>query len=77
MQKLKNKIISSKTFQEISNLNKAMSLCFYELIGDANQINSDLSKYESISSERIREVARMLFSENNCNVLYYKSSQHA
>ncbi len=77
LQKLKNKIIASKTFQEISNLNKAMSLCFYELIGDADNINSDLSKYESISSERIKKVAKVLFSENNCNVLYYKSSQHA
>ena len=77
LQKLKNKIYSSTSFQEISLLNKAMGLCFYELLGDAHGINSEINKYEEIDKYRVRKVSRLFLTEENCNVLYYKSKQHA
>ena len=42
LQKLKNKIYSTTTFQEMSLLNKSMGLCFYELLGDASEINNEI-----------------------------------
>jgi len=77
LKKLKNKIYSSTTFQEMSLLNKAMGLCFYELLGDANDINSEINKYKIIDQKRVREVSGSILTEENCNVLYYKSIQNA
>ena len=73
LQKIKNKIQSSLTFQEISNLNKAMSLGYYELFDSANAINDEFSKYNAIDSPSIKRVAKRIFAENNSNVLYYQS----
>jgi len=77
LQKLKNKIYSTTTFQEMSLLNKSMGLCFNELLGDANEINNEINKYKIIDQVRVNEVARSILKEENCNVLYYKSTQHA
>ena len=77
LQKLKNKIYSTTTFQEMSLLNKSMGLCFYELLGDAAEINNEIKKYDTIDHVKVKEVANSIFNEENCNVLYYKSNQNA
>jgi zinc protease len=77
LQKLKNKIYSTTTFQEMSLLNKSMGLCFYELLGDAVEINNEIKKYDTIDHVKVKEVANSIFNEENCNVLYYKSNQNA
>ena len=77
LQKLKNKIYSTTTFQEMSLLNKSMGLCFYELLGDAVEINNEIKKYDTIDHLKVKEVANSIFNEENCNVLYYKSNQNA
>ena len=53
LQKNKNKIKSSLTFQEMSNLNKAMSLAYYELFDSSSEINNEFLKYENVSSSDI------------------------
>ncbi|MDB4710695.1 insulinase family protein [Flavobacteriales bacterium] len=77
LQKNKNKIKSSLTFQEMSNLNKAMSLAYYELFDSSSEINNEFLKYENVSSSDIKRVASKLFSEKNSNILYYKSIKDA
>lgn len=77
LQKNKNKIKSSLTFQEMSNLNKAMSLAYYELFDSSSQINNEFIKYENVSSSDINRVAAKLFSKKNSNILYYKSIKDA
>ena len=77
LQKNKNKIKSSLTFQEMSNLNKAMSLAYYELFDSSSGINNEFLKYENVSSSDIKRVASKLFSEKNSNILYYKSIKDA
>ena len=77
LQKNKNKIKSSLTFQEISSLNKAMSLGYYELFDNADSINNEFIKYREINSLDIKRVAEKLFAEKNSNILFYKAKNDA
>ncbi len=61
----------------MSNLNKAMSLAYYELFDSSSEINNEFIKYENVSSSDIKRVAAKLFSEKNSNILYYKSIKDA
>lgn len=73
---VKNKIESTTVFSEISVLNKAMALGFYELLGNANMINQEEEKYHQITAEDIQKEAQTLFEETNCSVLFYKSKKN-
>ncbi|MCT4581621.1 MAG: insulinase family protein [Flavobacteriales bacterium] len=73
---VKNKIESTTIFSEMSVLNKAMGLGFYELLGDANMINFEEEKYHQVTADAILEEAKTLFLETNCSVLFYKSKNN-
>lgn len=73
LQKVKNKIESSLTFSEVNILTKAMNLAYYELLGDANNINREVEKYEAVTIEDIQKIARELFRLENESTLYYLS----
>ncbi len=73
LQKVKNKLESTKLFSEMSALNKAMNLCFFELLGDAEMINHELEKYALVSPRRIQEISKRLFRKENCSTLFYLS----
>ncbi len=75
LEKVQNKFESNFTFEETSVLNKAMNLSFYELLGDAKNINLEVERYRSVTPESIRTVAQQILTENNCSTLYYKSKQ--
>lgn len=71
LQKVINKVEANVVFSEISYLNKAMNLAAFELLGDANLINKQVSLYRAISEEDINATANKLFQRNNCSTLYY------
>ncbi len=73
LQKVKNKLESTKLFSEMSALNKAMNLCFFELLGDANLVNKEMEKYGNVNPEQIRRVAKELLRKDNCSTLFYLS----
>ena len=52
-------------------LNKAMNLAYFELIGDANQINNETKLYSKVSKNDIKDIANEIFRETNCSTLYY------
>jgi zinc protease len=72
LQKLKNKIESTLLFSEMSVLNKAMNLAFFELLGDADIINEEANMYHRITRDQVRDMARKIFTPENCCELYYK-----
>jgi zinc protease len=72
LQKLKNKIESTLLFSEMSVLNKAMNLAFFELLGDADIINEEADMYHRITRDQVRDMARKIFTPENCCELYYK-----
>ena len=69
--KVKNKMESTMVFSEMSLLDKAMNLAYFELLGDANQLNSETQKYLDVSAEEIRTQAAHIFRKENSSTLYY------
>ncbi|HET9744792.1 MAG TPA: pitrilysin family protein [Chitinophagaceae bacterium] len=73
LQKVKNKVESLIAFEDMSLTNRANSLAFYELLGDADQMNHELEKYNLVSAEDILRESRIIFRPENSNTLYYYS----
>ena len=71
LQKVKNKVEATLIFSEISVLQKAMGLCYYELLGDAAMFNEEINKYKTVTTNDIRTTAATLLRKDNVNVLYY------
>jgi predicted Zn-dependent peptidase len=69
--KVKNKMESTMVFSEMSLLDKAMNLAYFELLGNANELNSETQKYLDVSSEEIRSQAKHIFRKENSSTLYY------
>ena len=73
LQKVKNKVESLIAFEDMSLTNRANSLAFYELLGDAGQMNRELEKYNVITADDILNESRIIFRPENSNTLYYYS----
>jgi predicted Zn-dependent peptidase len=71
LQKVVNKTESMMAFEDMSLMNRANSLAFYELLGDASLMNSELSRYQSVTTADIQQYAQQIFDERNSNTLYY------
>ncbi len=73
LQKVKNKTESMIAFEDMSVMSRANSLAYYELLGDANLMNTELGKYQAVTVEDIQNESRNIFVEKNGNTLYYFS----
>ena len=73
LQKAKNKTEAALAFEDMSVMNRANSLAFYELLGNANLINEELGRYQELSVEDIRNHTNKIFDINNSNTIYYYS----
>lgn len=73
LQKVKNKTESMIAFEDMSIMNRANSLAFYELLGDANLMNSELDRYNKVTVDDIHEQSNRIFREENSSTLYYCS----
>lgn len=71
LQKVKNRVEAVHEFSKTSALHKAMNLSFYELLGDAERINSEIEKYRKVSPEEIQRVSNDILKEGNSSTLYY------
>lgn len=71
LQKLKNALESSLVFSEVNVLNKAISLAYFEILGDAAMIDSEPERYRKLSADDIRNAAQDIFREENLNELIY------
>jgi zinc protease len=75
LEKVKNKTESTIAFEDMSVMNRANSLAFYELLGDASLMNKELAKYHEVTAEDMRSLCETLFDENNSNTLYYERNK--
>jgi predicted Zn-dependent peptidase len=71
LQKVKNKIESTILFAELSILDKAMNLAYYEAIHQAEDYNHEAEKYLSVTAHDILVVANKLFRKENSSTLSY------
>jgi len=71
LNKIKNKIEATMVFAEINILDKAMNMAYYEILGNASDMNKQIELYNLVTSEKICEQADIMFNKNNCSTLYY------
>jgi len=74
LEKVKNKAESALAFEDMSLMNSASNIAMYENLGEAELINTELSKYQAVTAEEILAQARIIFDENNCNTMHYLSN---
>jgi predicted Zn-dependent peptidase len=75
LEKVKNQAVSSIVFGEVQLLQRAMSLAYFALLGDAGMINQEESKIRSVAREDIIENAKNILREENSSTLYYHSKK--
>lgn len=71
LQKVKNKVESTLIFSEINFLNKAMNLAQFELLSKAEDINTEVDKYQNVTTEALLKSAQKTFAPSNRSTLYY------
>lgn len=71
LRKVKNRFESTFTFGLTSATEKALNLCYHELLGDANMLNQVVKKYRDVTPNDIKRVANELFTQENSSVLHY------
>lgn len=72
LEKVKNKYESNDLFANMNYLDKSTNAAFFELLGDAKEINSEVEKYRNITKEQVLALAQKIFDENNCSTVFYK-----
>jgi zinc protease len=55
---VKNKTESTLVFSEMSLLDKAMNLAYFELLGDGELMNQESGKYLKVTAEQIQQQAQ-------------------
>lgn len=77
LQKVKNRVESALIFSELSVLDKAMNLAYYEWLGDPSLVNTTIDRYLAVTAAEIKTEANKILREENCSTLYYYSTQKA
>ena len=54
-----------------------MNLAYYELLGDAADLNTEIDKYLAVTTQRILQAAKSTFVPAQCSTLYYLTAQDA
>ncbi|WP_316833707.1 pitrilysin family protein [Pedobacter nutrimenti] len=75
--KVKNKSESIMVFAEMSLLDKAMNLAYYELLGDAALLNTEIDRYLAVTKEQMQQAAQRTFVPSQCSTLYYLIAKDA
>jgi zinc protease len=71
LQKVKNKTESMIAFEDMSVMNRANSLAYYEMLGDAELMNTELEKYAAVTTEDVLKESRNIFRKENSNTIWY------
>jgi predicted Zn-dependent peptidase len=71
LQKVINKTESVIAFEDMSIMSRASSIALYELMGDANLMNTELNKYREITPEELQQYSNTILRESNSNTIYY------
>ncbi len=75
LEKVKNKFESTQIFGNINYLNVATNLAWFELNGQAEDMEKEVERYRAVTADRLKAVAQTAFRDENGVVLYYKSSK--
>lgn len=71
LQKVKNKTESVIAFEDMGVMSRANSLAMYELLGDAELMNTELARYQEITAADVQQYCKEVFRNDNSNTLFY------
>lgn len=77
LEKVQNKVESNLIFSEVSALNKAINLAFFEILGNAELINQESHLYRRVTTQQVQSAAQSILVEENCSVVYYQPQENA
>lgn len=72
LEKVKNKFESMHLLTEMSLANKANNMAYFEILGDAENMNREIENYRSVSAAEVCLFANKVFVPENCSTLYYR-----
>ena len=75
--KVKNKVESVLVFSEMSLLDKAMNLAYYELLGDAAILNAESAAFLKVEAGDLKRISNETFRKEASSTLYYLTEEHA
>jgi zinc protease len=76
LEKVRNKFLTSKMFEELGLQSRAMNLAYFELLGDADLINSEVLNYESITAEQVNAELKKVLQKSQCSSLIIQPESH-
>jgi len=76
LKKINNKIEANLLFGRMSVLNKAMSLGYYEMLGNAHMLDEEVAKYRAVTLKDIQNTAKEIFIESKPSKLFYKAKSN-
>ncbi len=69
LDKVRNKFLTSKMFEELGLYSRAMNLAYFEWLGDAQQINDELLRYQAITTAQVQSLMQATLQPDNCSCL--------
>lgn len=76
LEKVKNKFESTYIFGNINYMSVATNLAWYELLGQAEDLEKEVDKYRAVTAVQLQEVAKSAFRKENGCILYYKADKN-
>ncbi len=73
--KVKNKQESVTVFSEVNLLHRAMNLAYYELLGEAELINTEMDRYLAVTAQNVLEHSQTVFEPENGSAIYYYANK--
>jgi zinc protease len=73
--KIKQQVETGILFGEMGIANKALNLCYYEMLGNAANVNLQSQKYFEVTANDLKLASTKIFAENNSSTLYYHAKQ--
>lgn len=71
LEKSVNKLDAMVAFEDMNLLARANNLAYYELLGDAGMMNTEMDRYALVSAAEVQAAAKDIFRKENSNTLYY------
>ncbi len=76
IEKVANKFENTFVYSQYKSADRALSLCYYEMIGNTALVNSEPDHYRKITPADLQRVARRLTQERSNTLIIRKQSQN-
>ncbi len=71
LEKVKIESKTSFEFQKLEIADRALDLCWMEILGDADYLNYEVEKRQNVTKEDIKSACEKYLTKNNSNTIYY------